>query len=83
MIEPHEKPAEGGVRINGTVVTAVMALLAFTVQWGMVTTKLDHLDSRLTELLVESRAAGDRDAAFERRLSTLEGRLDALNRASE
>ena len=30
-------------RWAGTVLTAAVVVLAFTVQWGVVTTKLDHV----------------------------------------
>lgn len=68
--------AHTGVKVSSSAVTAVLALLAFTVQWGMVTTKLDHLDSRLSEIIVETRSARQADLDFERRLSHLEGLLE-------
>jgi len=54
--------------------TALLAVLAFTVQWGVVTAKLDHVEKRLDELIVEARALRTEYQAIERRVSFLEGR---------
>lgn len=69
-----------GSKFNGThkwaalIVTVVLALLAITVQWGVVTTKLDHVEKRLDELIVEARAMRAEYQSIERRVSFLEGR---------
>lgn len=63
-------------RWAGVVLTAVIALSAFTVQWGVVTTKLDHVERRLDELIVEARSLRTEYQAVERRVSYLEGRLN-------
>ncbi|MCC6910376.1 MAG: hypothetical protein IT430_20770 [Phycisphaerales bacterium] len=63
-------------RWAGVVLTAVIALSAFTVQWGVVTTKLDHLERRLDELIVEARSLRNEYQSVERRVSYLEGRLN-------
>ncbi|HRQ75586.1 MAG TPA: hypothetical protein PK098_06665 [Phycisphaerales bacterium] len=69
-----------GSKINGThkwaaiIVTVVLALLAITVQWGVVTTKLDHVEKRLDELILEARAMRAEYQSIERRVSFLEGR---------
>ena len=63
-------------RWAGVLLTAVIALVAFTVQWGVVTTKLDHVEQRLDELIVEARALRTEYQSIERRVSYLEGRLN-------
>ena len=55
---------------------SVTTVLAVTVQWGVVTTKLDHVEQRLDELLVEARALRTEYQSIERRVSFLEGRLN-------
>lgn len=65
-----------GSRWAGVIVTIAMAALAFTVQWGVVTTKLDHLERRLDELIVEARSLRTEYQSVERRVSYLEGRLN-------
>lgn len=61
-------------RWSGVAITAFIAILAFTVQWGVVTTKLDHVEQRLDELIFESRSLRSEYQVIERRLSFLEGR---------
>jgi len=63
-------------RWAGVLLTAAIALVAFTVQWGVVTTKLDHVEQRLDELIVEARALRTEYQSIERRVSYLEGRLN-------
>jgi len=60
-------------RWAGVILTAVIAVSAFTVQWGVVTTKLDHVEKRLDELIVEARALRAEYQAIERRVAYLEG----------
>ena len=62
-------------RWAGVIVTAAIAVLAFTVQWGVVTTKLDHVEKRLDELIVEARALRAEYQSIERRVAYLEGIL--------
>ena len=59
----------------GAAMTGALALLAVTVQWGVVTTKLDHVEKRLDELIVETRMTRAAFADLERRVSFLEGRF--------
>jgi hypothetical protein len=40
----------------GVLLTALSALLAITVQWGVVNTKLDNVEKRLDEMIFEARA---------------------------
>lgn len=61
-------------RWAGVALTALLAVLAFTVQWGVVTAKLDHVEKRLDELIVEARALRTEYQAIERRVSFLDGR---------
>lgn len=61
-------------RWAGVVLTALLAVLAFTVQWGVVTAKLDHVEKRLDKLIVEARGLRTEYQAIERRVSYLEGR---------
>lgn len=69
-------PSRNGTRWAGVIVTIAIAALAFTVQWGVVTTKLDHVEKRLDELIVEARALRTEYQAVERRVSYLEGRMN-------
>ncbi|MFG0243630.1 MAG: hypothetical protein ACF8R9_12660 [Phycisphaerales bacterium JB054] len=68
-----------GSRWAGLIVTIAIAALAFTVQWGVVTTKLDHVEKRLDELIVEARALRSEYQGIERRVSYLEGRLNGTH----
>ncbi|WP_428937772.1 hypothetical protein [Fontivita pretiosa] len=54
-------------------VTALFGLIAVTIQWGVVTTKLDNLEKRLDEMIFESRSLRAEYQAVERRLALLEG----------
>jgi len=65
-------------RWAGVLLTALIAVLAFTVQWGVVTAKLDHVEKRLDELIVEARALRAEYQTIERRVSYLEGRQNGL-----
>lgn len=67
-------------KVNGThrwaavLLTAALAVLAMTVQWGVVTTKLDHVEKRLDELIIEARSLRSEYQSIERRISWIEGR---------
>jgi regulator of replication initiation timing len=67
----------------GVLLTALSALLAITVQWGVVNTKLDTMQKRLDEMLFEARTLRSEYQSIERRLSNLEGqhRLQAPAKA--
>jgi hypothetical protein len=60
----------------GIVITILLAGGAMTVQWGVVTAKLQQVEKRLDELIVEARALRTEYQAIERRVSYLEGRLN-------
>ncbi|MBX3435815.1 MAG: hypothetical protein KF847_21055 [Pirellulales bacterium] len=64
------------VQWAGIVVTILLAAGAMTVQWGVVTAKLQQVEKRLDELIVEARALRTEYQAIERRVSYLEGRLN-------
>jgi hypothetical protein len=64
------------VQWAGIVVTILIAAGAMTVQWGVVTAKLQQVEKRLDELIVEARALRTEYQAIERRVSYLEGRLN-------
>jgi hypothetical protein len=66
----------GWHRHAGVILTAAIAVLALTVQWGVVTTKLDHVEKRLDELIVEARALRSEYQSIERRVSYLEGKAN-------
>lgn len=64
-----------GHRWAAIALSVGMAALAVTVQWGVVTTKLDHVERRLDELIVEARSLRAEYQSIERRVSYLEGRF--------
>ena len=55
------------------VATVLLTVLAFSVQWGVVNTKLGHLEKRLDEMILEARGLRSEYRNIERRLSYLEG----------
>ena len=65
---PTSRPGWAGV-----IVTAGIAVIAFAVQWGVVTAKLDAMTRRLDEFLVEARALRTLYQGVETRLAFLEG----------
>lgn len=69
------RPASA-VRWAGVVVTVVLAAGAMTIQWGVVTTRLQHMEKRLDEFIVEARSLRTEYHEVERRLSYVEGRLN-------
>ena len=75
MMAPRHN-ANGWPRWAGIVVTVALAALALTVQWGVVTTKLEHVEKRLDELILEARALRSEYQSIERRLSYLEGKAN-------
>jgi len=61
-------------RWAGVVFTASVAVLAFAVQWGVVMAKLEQVEKRLDEFIVEARMLRTEYQRIERRVSFLEGR---------
>lgn len=62
-------------RWAGVGLTALIAVLALTVQWGVVTTRLETIGTRLGELTTEIRSLRSDLVSIERRVSYLEGRF--------
>lgn len=71
----HMQPPNAWHRWAAFALSVGMATLAVTVQWGVVTTKLDHVERRLDELIVEARSMRAEYQTLERRVSYLEGRF--------
>jgi len=71
----HPAPPNAWHRWSALALTVGMAALAVTVQWGVVTTKLDHVEQRLDELIFEARTLRAEYQSLERRVSHIEGRL--------
>jgi hypothetical protein len=66
----------GRARWAGVIVTALLAAGAMTIQWGVVTAKLQQVEKRLDELIVEARSLRAEYQTMEHRVSYLEGRLN-------
>lgn len=64
----------------GVLLTALSALVAITVQWGVVNTKLDNMEKRLDEMIFEARTLRSEYQSIERRLSMLEGQHRSIER---
>ena len=73
----------GSARWAGVVVTVVLAAGAMTVQWGVVTTKLQQVEKRLDEFIGEARSIRADYQAMERRVSYLEGKVAGLSAAAD
>lgn len=76
QISTHHQPHNGRVRWAGIGLTALIGVLALTVQWGVVTTKLDQVGQQINSLTVEIRSLRGDLVSIERRVSFLEGRLN-------
>ena len=76
QISTQHQPNNGRVRWAGIGLTALIGVLALTVQWGVVTTKLDQVGRQLDSLAVEIRSLRSDIYSIERRVSYLEGRLN-------
>ena len=78
ITQPHapNTPTNGKARWAGVGLTALIGILALTVQWGVVTTKLDQVGRQLDSLTVEIRSLRSDIYSIERRVSYLEGRLN-------
>ena len=72
--QPHA--TNGKARWVGIGLTALIGILALTVQWGVVTTKLDQVGRQLDDLTVEIRSLRGDLVSIERRVSYLEGRFN-------
>jgi hypothetical protein len=69
-------PTNGKARWAGIGLTALIGVLALTVQWGVVTTKLDQVGRQLDDLTEEIHSLRSDIYSIERRVSYLEGRLN-------
>jgi hypothetical protein len=65
-------------RWAGVLVTIILATGAMTIQWGVVTTKLQQLEKRMDEFIGEARNIRSEYQAMERRVSYLEGKVAGL-----
>ena len=65
-------------RWAGVLVTIILAAGAMTVQWGVVTTKLQQLEKRMDEFIGEARSIRGEYQAMERRVSYLEGKVSGM-----
>lgn len=66
-------------RWAGVFVTIILATGAMTIQWGVVTTKLQQLEKRMDEFIGEARNIRSEYQAMERRVSYLEGKVAGLS----
>ena len=66
-------------RWAGVLVTIILATGAMTIQWGVVTTKLQQLEKRMDEFIGEARSIRGEYQAMERRVSFLEGKVAGLS----
>lgn len=62
---------------TAVLITTVSGLIAVTVQWGVVTAKLDNVEKRLDEMIFETRSVRSEYQDIQKRLSVLEGRAQA------
>ena len=76
MSETNGKNGDAKARWASVAVTLIVAAGAMTVQWGVVTTKLQQVEKRLDEFIGEARALRTEYQSMEHRLSYLEGRLN-------
>ena len=74
----HARHHKALSRWASVVIPVAIGVLALTVQWGVVTTKLDHVERRLDELLLEARGLRSEYQSIVRRVSFLEGRLNGV-----
>ena len=66
-------------RWAGVLVTVILAAGAMTIQWGVVTTKLQQLEKRMDEFIGEARSIRGEYQAMERRVAYLEGKVAGLS----
>jgi hypothetical protein len=66
-------------RWAGVLLTIILAAGAMTIQWGVVTTKLQQLEKRMDEFIGEARNIRNEYQVMERRVSYLEGKVAGLS----
>ncbi|MGQ0626880.1 MAG: hypothetical protein ACT4PL_02125 [Phycisphaerales bacterium] len=81
MSDPHNGNGQNGTKARwaGVLVTIILATGAMTIQWGVVTTKLQQLEKRMDEFIGEARNIRSEYQAMERRVSYLEGKVAGLS----
>ena len=81
MSDPHNGNGQNGTKARwaGVLLTIILAAGAMTVQWGVVTTKLQQLEKRMDEFIGEARSIRSEYQAMERRVSYLEGKVAGLS----
>ncbi|NUQ51366.1 MAG: hypothetical protein HUU19_01560 [Phycisphaerales bacterium] len=77
MSDPRNGNGQNGTKARwaGVLVTMILAAGAMTIQWGVVTTKLQQLEKRMDEFIGEARSIRTEYQAMERRVSYLEGKV--------
>ncbi|MGE3108351.1 MAG: hypothetical protein AB7O77_08365 [Phycisphaerales bacterium] len=85
MADGNGQNGANGTRARwaGVLVTIILAAGAMTIQWGVVTTKLQQVEKRLDEFIGEARSIRADYQAMERRVSYLEGKVAGLSAAAE
>lgn len=85
MADGNGQNGTNGTRARwaGVLVTIILAAGAMTIQWGVVTTKLQQVEKRLDEFIGEARSIRADYQAMERRVSYLEGKVAGLSVAAE
>jgi len=68
--------ANGRLRWAALIITVMLAMMAYAVQWGVISARLDGVEKRLDELITETRANRTVYSDLDRRVSRLEGRID-------
>jgi len=80
MSDERTSNGQSGVaKWAGVLVTIILTVGAMTIQWGVVTTKLQQVEKRLDEFIGEARALRMEYQSIERRVSYLEGRLNGAS----
>ena len=85
MTDGNGQNGTNGTRARwaGVLVTIILAAGAMTIQWGVVTTKLQQVEKRLAEFIGEARSIRADYQAMERRVSYLEGKVAGLSAAAD
>ncbi|MCC6425709.1 MAG: hypothetical protein IT435_02690 [Phycisphaerales bacterium] len=80
MADGNGQNGTNGTRARwaGVLVTIILAAGAMTIQWGVVTTKLQQLEKRMDEFIGEARTIRAEYQAMERRVSYLEGKVSGM-----
>lgn len=80
MSAPHNGNGQNGTKARwaGVLVTIILAAGAMTIQWGVVTTKLQQIEKRMDEFIGEARSIRSEYQAMERRVSYLDGKVAVL-----